>query len=571
MHISRCSAALLCTFVLFLFIIQGLLIGMLMWYICDNASVPSGGSNNSKVIDEERPREDEPKKPWSDIRLPNNLIPNSYDINLRPILDDATSNALYGSMDVTYLCKIPTKYTLLHSKYIKFDLSKVSLKTGNCDVEITNVTFYELHEYVIFESKEKCDGGKYYTLSILQYVTSLSHNLWGLYRSTFEMETVETRTILSSHMQPTGARKVFPCFDEPGFKANFTITIWFRPVENRLAISNMPAKKHTTKEIDGVLWNSTTFEETFPMATYILAFAICDDYSFAESSSATGIKVRTFAPKEWIANGTADYATKTAPIILDHFQDFFGVEYPLTKADQIVVPQLVFGAMENWGLVMYKKKFLLVDDNSTIRDKLESVNTISHELVHMWFGNLVTPTFWNDIWLNEGFATYFSYSGAESVYSTWNSKQLFFLEIFYQAMDADDINSSHPIIHEEERPDSIFEMFDAIVYKKGGCMLRMINAFLGDEVFMNGLKAYLKDLSYNTTTTDTLFKYWENAINKTENSYPASISEMLTPWTTQAGYPLLNVKRENDVYSITQERFLRDEESSYDKYRMELI
>uniref|UniRef100_A0A667X2H2 Aminopeptidase n=1 Tax=Myripristis murdjan TaxID=586833 RepID=A0A667X2H2_9TELE len=497
-----------------------------------------------------------PKEPWKRYRLPDSLAPISYNVTLWPRLEP-NKGGLYiftGHSVVVFTCVKETDLIIIHSNKLNLTrfqdhLAKLSGLDGATVPSVSNSWLEEPTQYLVVQLSSKLQAGKSYEL-YTEFVGELADDLGGFYRSEY-MEDRVKKVVATTQMQPTDARKAFPCFDEPAMKAIFHMTL-IHPV-GTVALAN-------AMNYEGQTVTRTSFEPTKIMSTYLLAFVVYFHLtlSFNYIEPLWLNTIRIWARRKAIEEGQGDYAlNKTGPI-LTFFEKYYNSPYPLEKSDQIALPDFSAGAMENWGLITYRETALLYNpDMSSNGDKEWVATVISHELAHMWFGNLVTMKWWNDLWLNEGFATYVSYLGANSAEPDWNIKDLIVLNEVHGVMAVDALASSHPLSSKEEdiqKPEQISELFDSITYSKGAAVLRMLSEFITEAVFSRGL-------SYPSITL-SLFK-WSSfqAVNATTPSLglPESVEDIMNRWILQMGFPVVTI--DTKTGRVSQKHFLLDPDS----------
>uniref|UniRef100_A0A673IE12 Aminopeptidase n=1 Tax=Sinocyclocheilus rhinocerous TaxID=307959 RepID=A0A673IE12_9TELE len=490
-------------------------------------------------------------EPWDQWRLPQTLSPQTYNVTLWPRLKpDPTGLYIFtGMSSVVFRCVEKTNLILIHSNKLNMTKQPTLTALGSKPAPtIESIVMHTKTQYMAIHLKDELAAGESYEL-YTEFVGELADDLGGFYRSEYN-ETGVKKVVATTQMQPTDARKAFPCFDEPAMKAVFYITLYHDPAT--VALSN----DEVNVTADGTLVTRTTFAPTEVMSTYLLAF-IVSDFGFIEQNM-DKLQIRIFARQEAINAGQGEYALNVTGPILKFFEKYYNVPYPLPKSDQIALPDFNAGAMENWGLITYRETALLYDEEISSNGNKESIVTIiAHELAHQWFGNLVTLRWWNDLWLNEGFASYVEYLGADEAEPDWNVKDLIVLNDVHRVFAIDALASSHPLSFKEEeiqRPEQINEVFDTISYSKGASVLRMLSDFLTETVFTQGLQTYLDN-----------FKFSNTAVNGTGTgtSLPKSVQEIMDRWVLQMGFPVVTIN--TTTGQITQEHFLLDPESKPDR------
>lgn len=372
----------------------------------------------------------------------------------------------------------------------------------------------------------------------------------GFYRSSYVDRDGSTKYLATTQMEPTDARRAFPCFDEPALKAEYTITLVGD--KNHTCLSNMDqaSEKEVDSKITGGKRKAVTFNKTPLMSTYLLAFIIGELKSI--ETNIFRLPVRVFAtPDKNIEHGR--FSLELAAKTLDFYEKTFDSKFPLPKMDMVAIPDFSAGAMENWGLITYRVVELLYDEKTSGASAKQRVaEVVAHELAHQWFGNLVTMDFWDGLWLNEGFATWMSWYACNSFFPEWKIWQSYVIGDLQSALSLDSLRSSHPIEVPVKRADEVNQIFDAISYSKGSCVLRMISRYLGEETFMEGIRRYLKKHAFDNTQTGDLWAALANASGK-------PVEKVMDIWTKNVGYPVVTVT-ENEgskTINLKQNRFLR--------------
>ena len=374
----------------------------------------------------------------------------------------------------------------------------------------------------------------------LSFNGKIREDLSGFYKSVYT-KNGKKEIMAASHFEAIHARECFPCFDEPALKAKFLVT--FNIDKNLDVFSNMPIKKETINNSV----KTVQFEETPIMSTYLLAF-IVGKLEFIEKKARDGTLVRviTTPGKKEQGKFALDFSIK----VLEYYNNYFGIKYPLPKLDMVALPDFEFGAMENWGLITYRENSLLFDEkNSSAANKQRIAIVVAHEIAHQWFGNLVTMEWWNDLWLNEGFASWIEYKAVDSIFPEWNLWTQFLNQDQARALALDGLESSHPIEVDVANPEDLGEIFDAVSYSKGACIIKMLENYLGEDVFRKGMQHYINSFLYGNARTEDLWKSLEFASKK-------PIKKIMDSWTKQTGYPIISASLTKDGILLTQEKFL---------------
>ncbi|XP_012673803.1 alanyl (membrane) aminopeptidase b [Clupea harengus] len=503
-------------------------------------------------------------EPWHKYRLPDSLLPVSYEVSLWPRLVK-NAEGLYiftGSSDVTFRCVKETDLILIHSNKLNLTsdggyLATLSVLDGSKPPAISESWLEVRTQYLVVKLKENLKAGQSYVLRTV-FTGELADDLGGFYRSVYIEDGVE-KVVATTQMQPTDARKAFPCFDEPAMKAIFHITVTHP--RGTVALSNGKDIETVNTTEGTVEVTRTKFAPTPKMSTYLLAFIVSDYISIDKMEG--DVSIRIFARRKAIEAGQGEYALNVTGPILRFFETYYNASYPLPKSDQIALPDFNAGAMENWGLITYRETALLYDPDVSSNGNKERIATIiAHELAHMWFGNLVTLKWWNDLWLNEGFASYVEYLGADDAEPEWGIKDLIVLGDIHRVFAVDALASSHPLSSKEDeiqRPEQISELFDAISYSKGASVLRMLSNFLSEEVFVMGLSTYLNQFAFNNTVYTDLWDHLQMAVEKTGTSLPARVHDIMNRWVLQMGFPVVSI--DTATGTVTQQHFLLDPDS----------
>ncbi|XP_072288663.1 leucyl-cystinyl aminopeptidase isoform X2 [Eucyclogobius newberryi] len=477
--------------------------------------------------------------PWAQLRLPQSIRPLSYSLTLNPDLDKMTFT---GCTVITMFVRHNTKHVVLHGVNLNF--TKATFKIGDGKATAVTVLEYKPKQQIAVKFTEELKAGQLCVLT-LDYTADLSHSYDGFYNSSYTDKEGTKKVLAATQFEPLSARKAFPCFDEPSFKATFLIKISHK--SDYMALSNMPKVKTIKLQNDLLL---DEFEKTsVNMSTYLVAFIVANFTPISKNVSNTLLSVYSVPEKK----EHTSYALEAASKLLDFYNNFFEIPYPLQKLDLVAIPDFLAGAMENWGLITFRETSLLVGSLSSALEKQLVASVVAHEVAHQWFGNLVTMSWWNDLWLNEGFATYMQYMSIQNVLPELDIENVF-LDVRLRAMEKDALNSSHAVSTEVNTPEQVEEMFDSVSYEKGASILLMLKASLpGDQQFRKGIIQYLKQFSGLNTYTNDL---WNSLTQVKLSTQHQNVTEMMSLWTSQKGFPLVTVSYKGDEVTLTQEHFL---------------
>jgi puromycin-sensitive aminopeptidase len=474
-------------------------------------------------------------------KLSRLVLPLNYDLVLQPDLEKFTFS---GHETLELEVVEPTNEIVLNASELEIEFQRL-VASNNTVVGAATMTVDEDLERVSFHFEDELQPGK--VLMDLAFRGTLNDQLRGFYRSQYLDGDGNERYLASTQFEATDARRAFPCWDEPSFKATFDITLVVP--EELAAISNTAMVSETTASTG---LRTVKFERSPKMSTYLVAF-IVGDMASVEEQTPSGTLIRVWATKGREEQGR--YALDNAVRLLSYFNDYFGIPFPLSKLDHIAIPDFAAGAMENWGAITYRETALLYDpENSAAAARQRIVEVIAHEMAHMWFGDLVTMAWWDDLWLNESFASWMGDKSVDNLYPEWAMWTQFVSADTNSGLSLDGLRNSHPIEANVGNPSEIRELFDAISYSKGGATLRMLEQFLGPDTFQKGLQAYLSEHQYGNAQTRDLWRALSQA-----SGLP--VENMMDSWVKQTGYPLLTLDSSSDTteaIQVTQERFLYD-------------
>ena len=480
----------------------------------------------------------------SPYRLPSNVRPTAYRLTLTPDLENFTFT---GQASIDLQVSESTGRVLLNAAELEITAAHITDGYGGA-LPASGILLDEERERASLTFPREIATGRA-TLS-LEFTGILNDQLRGFYRCRYTDTDGADRNMAATQFEATDARRAFPCWDEPAAKATFQLNLRIpselTAVSNTLPDAERPAE-NGTKEV--------RFAPTPRMSTYLLAF-IVGDLAAVEERAPNGTLVRIWATRGKEEQGR--FALETAVDLLGYLDFYFGIPYPLEKLDHLALPDFAAGAMENWGAITYREIALLFDpDNSAANTRQRIAEIIAHEMAHMWFGDLVTMEWWDDLWLNESFASWMGNKAVDHIRPEWDMWTQFVYQDTNGGLSLDGLKNSHPIEMQVANPAEIGELFDAISYNKGGAVLRMLEDFLGAETFRQGIHHYLKSHQYGNARTEDLWSSLEYISGK-------PITAIMNTWVKQAGYPIIEVEQSISAYSggpvmtLSQSRFLYD-------------
>ncbi|ETX07208.1 MAG: hypothetical protein ETSY2_12535 [Candidatus Entotheonella gemina] len=468
-------------------------------------------------------------------RLPRAVLPSRYDIELAPDLDQATFT---GSVSIDVDVTKPVETIWLNAAEIDINTAEIEDASGQ-RTALSDVAHEADTERLKLGLGRTVPEGMYRLH--LTFDGILNDKLHGFYRSVFQDDDGNEHVIATTQFETTDARRAFPCFDEPEFKAVFGVTL-IVPAD-QFAVSNAPMIDEQPMANGR---RKLVFADTMKMSTYLVAFCI-GPFEATEPVDVDGVPLRIVHP---VGKGhLTDYALEVGAFSLRHFTEYYGIPYPDQKLDLVAIPDFAFGAMENVGCVTFREVLLLIDQQQATQPELmRAADVIAHEIAHMWFGDLVTMRWWNGIWLNEAFATFMATMAADAFNTNWQRWVQFSLDRS-AAFEVDSLERTRPIEYPVNSPQDADGMFDLLTYEKGGAVLRMLEQHMGEDAFRDGVRHYLTTHQYGNTETNDLWDAIENVTDE-----PAR--RIMDSWIFQRGFPLISIESgaEGQV-TIRQQRF----------------
>jgi puromycin-sensitive aminopeptidase len=467
-------------------------------------------------------------------RLPRTVTPSRYDLAMSPDLRGRTfvgrvTTAVTVHEPISQIVCNASELTV-HQAWVVDASGAKTMATGIAhDAETERVTLTMERTILVGAAK-----------IVFEFEGALNDKLAGFYASTYTADDGVVHTIAATQFESTDARKAFPCWDEPDLKAVFSVTMI---VDSGLtAISNEPVHSESVMASGK---RSVTFEDTMIMSTYLLCF-IVGELEATEAVDVDGTPLRVVY-RPGMAHLTA-FALEIGAFSLKYFQDYYGIKYPGRKMDLIALPDFAAGAMENVGAVTFREVLLLVDPEKASHQELERIaDVVAHEIAHMWFGDLVTMSWWNGLWLNEAFATYAEIACVNAFRPEWDRWTSFGVSRT-AAMQVDALHATRPIEFPVVSPSDADGMFDVLTYEKGASILRQLEQYLGEDKFRDGVRHYLSKHAYGNSETTDLFDSLQEVSGE-------PVAEMMNGWVFTGGFPLVSVTSTAEGVSIQQTPF----------------
>jgi len=479
------------------------------------------------------------------------LKPSHYNLSISGLKQDDWSFQGKVVIDLS----IAEAATEIVINAIELKLQTAKVVAGSKSYESADFSYNDKKQRVTIKFKEEIPTSDKANLEIT-FQGTINNEMQGFYRSNYKPPVPAADSVfrddtfhymLSTQFEACDARRAFPCFDEPKLKATFDFDIEIP--EDQVALSNMPVKS-ATKTGNGL--QVVSFERSPVMSTYLLAWAV-GDFEYIEAFTDRKYNGKQIPVRVYTTRGLKEqgrFALEHAPKTIDLFSESFGIDYPLPKSDLLAVHSFSHGAMENWGLVTYRTTAVLFDEKtSDARYKNRVAYVVAHELAHQWFGNLVTMDWWDELWLNESFATWAGWYAVNEFHPEWEVWAQFVNEGTEMAFKLDGMRASHPIHVPVKDALDVNQIFDHISYLKGCSTLRMLVNHLGEKTFLQGVGAYLRKNAYGNAKTESLWQHLSEASG-------VDVTSLMDNWIEKIGHPVLTVAEEPGQISIKQNRYL---------------
>ncbi|XP_077868572.1 aminopeptidase N-like [Saccoglossus kowalevskii] len=519
----KVAAGILVCFLVIL-IVVGLVVGLA------GRGRPQGDGRSSAVVDNTTFATStlDPSIPWNNIRLPPHIKPSHYELRLTPDVD--VTGVFSGTVSIVVRCQKTTDVVILHALALNIT-GQITVRDGatNRHIDVVEDFPFPLNEFYVLRLSESLKVNNNYVITFEEFQGGLSQDLFGLYISSYETATDDGGTtksyIMSSQFEPTFARKAFPCFDEPAMKASFSLTVIRAPWYKSLSCTK---KKSTNRLPESSLYEDV-YEVTPVMSTYHLAVTL-SNFDYLELVRPNGHVIRAWARPQVLEH--TRFALEVANWTYGYFEEYFNRNDIITKTgtsivtvDLFAVPDHASLGMENWGLITFRESIMIVDVQTSSATSIFDIATVvAHEVAHMWFGNLVTPQWWDDLWLKEGFAMKFAYQSLDVIFPQWKVAELTLDLAVQPALELDAFMNSHAMTSPIENPKDISSYYDAVAYLKGQSIIHMLQYFVGDTAFQNAMRSYLAKYANSNADVDDLWREF------------SLVSTSHVPWPCHLGY-----------------------------------
>ncbi|KAG5368326.1 Aminopeptidase 2 [Yarrowia sp. E02] len=503
--------------------------------------------------------------------LPSSLKPTNYNLSVYDI--DIDQFLFKGRVVIKFDVNEATKSIDLNAKDLKLDSVEVKADVTKTEVaiDVDSIDYNEKNDTVAIALKSEIPANASSVTATILYSGVIQQNMSGFYKSSYKDPEGNDKIQLSTQFEATDARAAFPCMDEPNLKATFDVSItvpeaWEvisnmpvvaskAPTDGKKGASKGPTKGPSKGPADGAdaATKTVTFDTTPKMSTYLLAWA-CGEFEYVEDFTERSYNGRKLPVRVYTTKGLKEqglFALDVTKKVIDLFSDVFEIDYMLPKMDLLACHEFSHGAMENWGLITYRTTAVLFDEKtSAAAYKQRVAYVVAHEVAHQWFGDLVTMDWWDELWLNEGFATWVGWYAVDRIFPDWHVFTAFVAENMEDALQLDSVRASHPIEVPVTSAKDIDQIFDAISYLKGASTIRMLGNTLGVDTFLKGVAAYLKKHSYGNAHTADLW----SAISEVSGR---DVNTLMESWIKKIGYPVITVtENEGSTATLKQNRFL---------------
>ncbi|CAF0936439.1 unnamed protein product [Brachionus calyciflorus] len=508
-----------------------------------------------------RPSDDRTTKPMFDFRLTDAILPTKYDLLLKLYFDPYDSkldekfksNPYKGEVTISFDVTRPTNKIEFHSDIeIVITKTNILLQQVNSDqnIEIQKHGYLPNQLYEVITKNELSVGS--YRIKIEFSGTTKKY---GLYQASY-IENNAPRKLVTTRFLPTYARTVFPCFDEPSFKAEYEITIE-HPAKS-IALSNFPDEKKETFSESGQTRLRTKFAKTFKMSSYLVSFAVIpDDYEYKTIKALDNLEIRVYGRNSLLKLGQGELVLGFAKRAIEYFSDYFGINEAIPpKIDLLAVPDFFVDSSKNWGLSAFNEEYLLYSDKvNSVNDGVVIARMVANEFAHYWTGGYVTPIWWDDLWLNEGFSTFFEYQAIDELVQDWDIHDQFINDHIIPIMWEDGFVSSRPLKFDVRTPADISFAFEQLTISKSAAVIRMLHSIVGAEKFKQNIRNYLSSNAFGSVSTYDFYNAFDLG-----DKIPTTTEDFVDRWLLQKNYPEIAVLIENQSektrVNFVQSRFL---------------